>query len=58
MVIFTSKYSKAREDIGTNLSGDYYNLMALNINSFMGGVTDIWLKASDSEFGREKPKFH
>lgn len=28
---------------------NYQNIVALNINSYMGGVSDIWKKANEEE---------
>lgn len=30
------------------------NLLALNINSYMGGVSDIWRKAKENEHIKQK----
>ena len=33
------------------------NLLVLNVNSFMGGVRDIWENAKNNELGNDK-KLH
>jgi hypothetical protein len=39
------------------LKGGYYNMLALNIDSFMGGVHDIWSKASDRELNNKEQHY-
>jgi hypothetical protein len=40
------------------LESDYYNLLALNIDSYMGGVKDIWKKSDSKEMSKKKAPFH
>ena len=47
-VIFNSKVSAGNKSDGMNLKYNYYSMLFLNINSFMGGVTDIWQKAKQN----------
>jgi diacylglycerol kinase (ATP) len=49
---------RANKSDALNLKSDYYNMLFLNINSFMGGVTDIWQRAKQKEYDSSKSKFH
>lgn len=40
------------------LQSDYYNLLVLNIDSYMGGVRNIWNNAKSKEMINNKHKFH
>lgn len=40
------------------LQSDYYNLLVLNIDSYMGGVKNIWSNAKSKEKTHNKQKFH
>ena len=39
------------------LKSDYYNMLFLNINSFMGGVTNIWDNGKDKELNHKHTQF-
>lgn len=40
------------------LQSDYYNLLVLNIDSYMGGVKNIWNNAKSKEMTNNNTKFH
>ena len=44
-----------KNEIG--LKDDYYNFLVLNINSFMGGVTDIWKNAKTTSNTQDTHSF-
>ena len=50
----SSEKNKEEQEKEKCLQEDYLNFLVLNINSFMGGVTDIWSKAKDGELNNQK----
>lgn len=53
-VIFTTRKKKEPKK-DTDLKKDYYNLLFLNIDSYMAGVTEVWKNAAP---GRKKQNFN
>lgn len=53
-LVFRSKGPDKEKREELSLKDDYYNMIFLNINSFMGGVTDIWDNAKDKELNHKQ----